>query len=107
LDEKEVRTWKTVNEKRAEKGLDPIDLSKVENPADLPMNVQLVQLFQSQQAQDGMGGDMGDLGGGEDGGFDEGGEDAGIEETETETEEEFPPDTADMNKSIQKSMLII
>ena len=96
-----------VNEKRAEKGLDPIDLSKVENPADLPMNVQLVQLFQSQQAQDGMGGDMGDFGGGEDGGFDEGGEDAGIEETETETEEEFPPDTADMNKSIQKSMLII
>jgi hypothetical protein len=107
LDEKEVRTWKTVNEKRAEKGLDPIDLEKVENAADLPMNVQLVQLFQSQQAQDDMGGDMGDFGGGEDGGFDEGGEDAGFEETETETEEEFPPDTADMNKSIRKSMLII
>lgn len=107
LDEKEVRTWKSVNEKRAEKGLDPIDLSKVENPADLPMNVQLIQCFQSNQAMndDGMGGDMGDFGGGEDGGFDEGGEDAGFEETETE--EEFPPDTADMNKSIQKSMLII
>lgn len=109
LDEKEVRTWKTVNEKRAEKGLDPIDLSKVENPADLPMNVQLVQLFQSQQAMDddGMGGDIGDFAGSEEGGFDEGGEEAGIEETETETEEEFPPDTADMNKSIRKSMLII
>ena len=109
LDEKEVRTWKTVNEKRAEKGLDPIDLSKVENPADLPMNVQLVQLFQSQQAMDddGMGGDIGDFAGSEEGGFDEGGEEAGIEETETETEEEFPPDTADMNKYIRKSMLII
>ena len=107
LDEKEVRTWKTVNEKRAEKGLDPIDLEKVENAADLPMNVQLVQLFQSQQAMndDGMGGDMGDFGGGEDGGFDENGEEAGFEETETE--EEIPPDTADMNKSIRKSMLII
>lgn len=108
LDEKEVRTWKTVNEKRAEKGLDPIDLGKVENAADLPMNVQLVQLFQSQQAMndDGMGGDMGDFAGGEeDTGFDEGGEETGFEETETE--EEIPPDTADMNKSIQKSMLII
>ena len=111
LDEKEVRTWKTVNEKRAEKGLDPIDLEKVENPADLPMNVQLVQLFQSQQAMndEGMSGDMSDFAGGdeggEDGGFDENGEEAGFEETETE--EEIPPDTADMNKSIQKSMLII
>ena len=105
MDEKEVRTWKTVNEKRAEKGLDPIDLSKVENPADLPMNVQLIQCFQSQQAQDDMGGDMGDFGGSEDGGFDENGEETGFEETETE--EEIPPDTADMNKSIQKSMLII
>ena len=72
------------------------------------MNVQLVQLFQSQQAMndDGMGGDMGDFDGGEeDAGFDEGGEETGFEETETE--EEIPPDTADMNKSIQKSMLII
>jgi hypothetical protein len=55
LDEKEVRTWKSINEKRAEKGLDPIDLSKVENGADLPMNVQLVQMFQAAQVQAGMG----------------------------------------------------
>lgn len=61
LDEKECRTWKSINEKREEKGLKPIDLTKIENLADLPMNVQLVQLFQSQQ----MGGDM------------QGGEDAG------------------------------
>lgn len=57
LDEKEVRTWKSINEKRAEKGLDPIDLSKIENGADLPMNVQLVQMFQAAQAQASMGGD--------------------------------------------------
>lgn len=61
LDEKEVRTWKSINEKRAEKGLDPIDLSKIENGADLPMNVQLVQMFQAAQAQAGMG-DMGGMG---------------------------------------------
>ena len=61
LDEKEVRTWKSINEKRAEKGLDPIDLSTVENGADLPMNVQLVQMFQAAQAQLGMG-DMGGTG---------------------------------------------
>jgi hypothetical protein len=106
LDEKEVRTWKSINEKRAEKGLDPIDLSKVENPADLPMNVQLVQLFQSQNAEGDMGMDgMGDFGGGE------GGEDTGFEE-ETEMEEQIPSEMEEqlpeeMNKSVQKSMLII
>ena len=101
LDEKEVRTWKTLNEKRAEKGLDPLDLSKVENPADLPMNVQLVQLFQSQNAQDGMGGDMGDFGGDE-GGF---GDETGAEEQFSEETEETPPEG--MEKSINKSMLVI
>lgn len=108
LDEKEVRTWKSINEKRAEKGLDPIDLNKIENPADLPMNVQLVQLFQSQNAEDGMGMDdgMGDFGG------EDGGEENGFEE-DTEMEEQIPSEMdepilpEDMNKSIQKSMLII
>ena len=107
LDEKEVRTWKSVNEKRAEKGLDPIKMDKVENAADLPMNVQLVQLYQSQQAMagDDMGGDMG--------GF--GGEEGGFEETETE-EEQLPEDMEEMlpeempenmTKSINKSLLVI
>jgi hypothetical protein len=104
LDEKEVRTWKTVNEKRAEKGLDPIDLSKIENPADLPMNVQLIQCFQGQQAQDGMGGDMGDFGGDDEGGYDESGEEEIEEQIPSEMDEQLPED---MNKSIQKSMLII
>ena len=96
-----MRTWKTVNEKRAEKGLEPIDLSKVENPADLPMNVQLVQLYQSQNAQDGMdGADMGGFG--ED-------EAAGFDETE-EVEEQIPAENEaedGMNKAINKSLLII
>ena len=104
LDEKEVRTWKSVNEKRAEKGLDPIDLTKIKNPADLPMNVQLVQLFQSQQAQDDMGGDMDGMGGF---GDEEGGEGNGEEMEEqlpSEMDEMLPEE---MNKSINKSMLII
>ena len=66
LDEKECRTWKTVNEKRAEKGLKPIDLNDVKNGADLPMNVQLVQMFQAAQAQAGMGDGMDGMEGGED-----------------------------------------
>lgn len=110
LDEKEVRTWKSVNEKRAEKGLDPIDLSTIKNAADIPMNVQLVQLFQSQQAMagDDMGGDMGDMDGmGDFGGEDEGTDEQipGENEENTEEMDEMLPE--DMNKSIQKSILII
>jgi hypothetical protein len=56
IDKSEVDTWKTLNEKRAEKGVDPIDLTTVKNPADLPMNVQAVQLWQSQQGMS-MGGE--------------------------------------------------
>lgn len=110
LDEKECRTWKTINEKRAEKGLDPIDLNEVKNGADLPMNVQMVQIFQAAQANagmdDGMGGDFGgedDFGdGGEgnepfDGMEEENPEDAGFDGMEEEPVE----------KSIRKSMLFI
>ena len=99
LDEKEVRTWKSINEKRAEKGLDPIDLSKVVNGADLPMNVQLVQMFQSQQAMGDEG--MGDFGGEEEGGFEEGMD----EQLPEDMPEEMLPE--DMNKSFNKSLLII
>ena len=58
-------TWKALNEKRAEKGAEPIDISKVKNPADLPMNPQVIQAWQSLRQQQGMGGgespfDMGD-----------------------------------------------
>jgi len=110
LDEKECRTWKSINEKRAEKGLDPIDLSKIENGADIPMNVQLVQLLQAQQANAGMeggnmgndGSDMGDFGGDEEQ-FD-GMEEEAPEENDDEMEEEEPEN---VEKSIRKSMLFI
>ena len=112
LDEKECRTWKSVNEKRAEKGLDPIDLSKIENGADIPMNVQLVQLLQAQQTNAGMdGGDMGGFG--DDSESDEENEpfDGMEEETPEQSEENngdvFEEETADMQKSINKSMLFI
>lgn len=106
LDEKEVRTWKSINEKRAEKGLDPIDLSKIENAADIPMNVQLVQCFQSAQAMagDDMGGDMGGFGEDEEGG--DMGEGEEFTEENTEMEDEPLPDD-DLSKSIRKSLLII
>ena len=112
LDEKECRTWKSVNEKRAEKGLDPIDLSKIENGADIPMNVQLVQLLQAQQTNAGMdGGDMGGFG--DDSESDEENEpfDGMEEETPEQSEENngdvFEEENADMQKSINKSMLFI
>lgn len=53
LDEKECRTYKTINEKRAEKGLEPLDLENIKNGADIPMNVQLVQLFQAKEQSQG------------------------------------------------------
>lgn len=106
LDEKECRTWKSINEKRAEKGLDPIDLKKVKNGADLPMNVQMVQMFQANQQNDAMGGmDMG-----EGGNF---GDEENTEESFDGIEEENPEDNSDVmeeepvEKSINKSMLFI
>jgi len=55
IDDKEIGSWKTLNEKRQEKGMEAIDINKVENPADLPMSPQVVQLFQSIKAGGGMG----------------------------------------------------
>lgn len=118
LDTKECSTWKTINEKRAEKGLDPIDLNKVTNGADLPMNVQLVQIFQAAQANAGMeDGGMGEEGGedwdnyegGEDnpdGGTDEGSFDGIEEETPTEDTGDYGEENP-VEKSINKSMLFI
>ena len=99
LDEKECRTWKTINEKRAEKGLEPLDLSKIENGADLPMNVQMVQIFQAQQANAGMGND-GDM----EGVDDSEGDDSDYMDNEEDSKN---IDDSEMEKSIQKSMLII
>jgi hypothetical protein len=54
-DKGEVESYKTLNEKRAEKGLKPIDFEKIKNPADMPLNSYTVQLFQGLQ-QGGMAG---------------------------------------------------
>jgi hypothetical protein len=64
LDKMELETIKSLNEKREEKGLKAIDITKIKNPADLPMNQQIVQLFtQSQGGMSGMedSGEMGDM----------------------------------------------
>lgn len=133
LDEKECRTWKSINEKRAEKGLKPIDLNQIKNGADIPMNVQLVQLLQAANAQTGMGGDEG----GEDGGdwedygdseenenqdneesdygtpekTDENSDYGTVEESDNNTDygtaENENEETDSMQKSIRKSMLVI
>jgi hypothetical protein len=85
LDKGEVESYKTMNEKRAEKGMEPIDFTKIENPADMPINSYTVQLFQGQQ-QGGMGGgpfgDTGDM----EGMDDEGGGDFGQEGEENADE---------------------
>jgi hypothetical protein len=85
IDREEVGTWKALNEKRAEKGHDDLDFTKIKNPADLPMNPQAIQAWQHLQQQAGSPfGNMGDMAGmggmddmGEDGDFgqdDEGGD---------------------------------
>jgi hypothetical protein len=76
LDKGEVESYKTLNEKRAEKGLDPLK----NEWADVPLNAQAVQMYQAEKAQEqgGMGGgleDMGDMGeedGGESGEYEDG-----------------------------------
>jgi hypothetical protein len=84
IDREEVGTFKTLNEKRVEKGSEPIDFTKIKNPADLPMNPQAVQLWQSMQQGGGMGGSpFGDMGGMGEEGEDEGG---GFEQEDDEEE---------------------
>ena len=65
MDKEEVASYKTLNEKREEKGLKAIDFNEVKNPADLPMNPQVIQSWQGvQQGGNDMGNDgMEDMGG--------------------------------------------
>jgi hypothetical protein len=72
----EVETVIALNEKRIEMGHEAIDVTKIKNPADLPMNPHIIQAWQALQgAGDGTGGgspfDMGD----DD--FEEGGDEEG------------------------------
>jgi hypothetical protein len=58
IDKGEVDSWKPLNEKLKEKGFKPIDMTKITNPADLPMNPQVIQAWQAIQ---GMSGGMEDM----------------------------------------------
>ncbi len=114
LDEKECRTYKTINEKRAEKGLEPIDLGEIKNGADIPMNVQLVQLLQAAQAQAGEDGMGRTEQGEEDGGGNvwEDYEESAESENERETDNgqdfgQTEDNGGDFGKSLRKSFVMI
>jgi hypothetical protein len=90
IDREEVGTWKSLNEKRAEKGQEALDITKIKNPADLPMNSQAIQAWQHLQQQAGspfgnMGG-MDDMGEGGDFGQDDENAETGDEAESGETE---------------------
>jgi hypothetical protein len=113
LDKMELETIKTLNEKREEKGLKAIDITQIKNPADLPMNPQVVQLFT--QSQGGMSGmeDAGEMGGmGEiEGSIDEesGEENAGDfgDADDQETEESPENEGDDFGKSLHDKTIRI
>jgi hypothetical protein len=86
LDKGEVDSYKTLNEKRKEKGLKPLDMTEIKNPADIPMSPQAVQLFQSAQSGGGMG-DMGGFG-------DDMGAEGGAEGEQPENDTAAPDDEA-------------
>jgi hypothetical protein len=85
IDKSEMETYKSLNEKRAEKGQEALDFTKIKNPADIPMNPQAIQAWQSLQ-----GGGMGSPFGGDMG---EDGE--GDEEDESGAAEESPEEADD------------
>ena len=113
IDKAETEAYKTLNEKREEKGLKKLDAEW----ADIPMNPQAVQLFQSAQAQE-QGGDMPGMGGSDGGADDDSwgdysgavmGEDAengGFgEETQEESNGENAEPQEEESVEMQKSLL--
>lgn len=102
IDKSEVEAYKTLNEKRVEKGMKKLDAEW----ADIPLNPQAVQLFQSAQAQQ-QGGDMGGTDGepddswGDYSGDDVENGDFGEESSESEKNNELPAeDSGEMQKSL-------
>lgn len=56
MDKEEIASYKSLNEKRKERGYKTLDFTKIKNPADLPMNPQVLQAWQGlQQGDDGEG----------------------------------------------------
>ena len=119
IDKEEIGSYKTLNEKRLEKGLKELDAEW----ANIPLNPQAVQLFQAaqaQQQQDAMGGEesgddsWGDYEGAVMGDDAETGEPGAEEENQTEEEENSEPEQTEeqtteepeaeeMQKSLVKS----
>lgn len=99
IDKSEVEAYKTLNEKRVERGLEKLDAEW----ADIPLNPQAVQLFQSAQAQ------QQDDGGGEEGGGDAWGDYSEDEENDESEEGEEPENPGDEEEDsadeMQKSLL--
>ena len=109
IDKSEIEAYKTLNEKREEKGMKKLDADW----ADIPLNPQAVQLFQAAQAQEGT-----DEQGGEDGSDDSWGDyqggttgedsqNSGMEQTST-TEvptEELQETENNGGEEMQKSFL--
>ena len=62
MDKEEVSSYKTLNEKREEKGYKALDFTEIKNPANLPMNPQVIQAWQGVQ-QGGNEEEMGDIDG--------------------------------------------
>jgi hypothetical protein len=83
--EGELRSVKALNEKRAEIGMEAIDITKIKNPADLPMNPLVIQAWHNIQGTGGVGGGPFDVA---DDDFEEGGLDEDPEEgSEGESQE--------------------
>jgi hypothetical protein len=100
LDKGEIESYKTLNEKREEKGL-----KRLENSwADIPMNPHAVQLYQGEQ---GGGGGMEDIEGDEEAGDDFGEEDEGAEvegEEEEDQQNSAWDDIEQGSKAVTKSL---
>jgi hypothetical protein len=90
IDKSEVETYKSLNEKRAEKGQEALDFTKIKNPADLPMNSYAIQAWRDLQQSNSPFGDMGGMNDmGEGGDFEQDDENAAAgEEAESGADEE-------------------
>ncbi|WP_024469291.1 phage portal protein [Treponema pedis] len=122
IDKEEVSGYKSLNEKRIEKGQKPLDFTKITNPADLPMNPQVIQAWQAVQQGSTSSGVVDDEEGTDDNAFDknqdeesvdfeEGQEPEESEDGKTETSKEKNADRRlewdSLSKSINQAVKIV
>lgn len=99
MDKEEVSSYKTLNEKREEKGLKAIDFNEVRNPADLPMNPQVIQSWQGVQQG---GEEIGTEGIGDMEGMMEDENQSEETERETNNEENSEPNESDNKENLEE-----